>query len=254
MTIDFSWERDGFHIRVNEQTSFGEQEYDFVLYNGNGFSWKVDLLTSLLSGLGLPNNPVKGFSDKLKEYIIILNEYPNLYVADDEVGLAIKVSYELGVYEYICTFSHSPRVVYCRGNNLCNSISIKLIESELMPFNKLIKMLKKRLKEIKMSISKENLEAATYKVITLDGERFMKQSIKRFKKQVELIDPELVPEVSYIPAEDSYVAYYVFHDEDLWFIRGYIHSRNNSPDSFYNSFIVHLNRCIKFLRRGGYKC
>lgn len=254
MTIDFSWERDGFHIRVNEQTSFGEQEYDFVLYNGNGFSWKVDLLSSLLSGLGLPNNPVKGFSDKLKEYIIILNEYPNLYVADDEVGLAIKVSYELGVYEYICTFSHSPRVVYCRGNNLCNSISIKLIESELMPFNKLIKVLKKRLKEIKTSISKENLEAATYKVITLDGERFMKQSIKRFKKQVELIDPELVPEVSYIPAEDSYVAYYVFHDEDLWFIRGYIHSRNNSPDSFYNSFIVHLNRCIKFLRRGGYKC
>lgn len=254
MTIDFSWERDGFHIRVNEQTSFGEQEYDFVLYNGNGFSWKVDLLSSLLSGLGLPNNPVKGFSDKLKEYIIILNEYPNLYAADDEVGLAIKVSYELGVYEYICTFSHSPRVGYCRGNNLCNSISIKLIESELMPFNKLIKMLKKRLKEIKMSISKENLEAATYKVITLDGERFMKQSIKRFKKQVELIDPELVPEVSYIPAEDSYVAYYVFHDEDLWFIRGYIHARNNSPDSFYNSFIVHLNRCIKFLRRGGYKC
>jgi len=254
MTIDFSWERDGFHIRVNEQTSFGEQEYDFVLYNGNGFSWKVDLLTSLLSGLGLPNNPVKGFSNKLKEYIVILNEYPNLYAADDEVGLAIKVSYELGMYEYICTFSHSPRVVYCRGNNLCNSISIKLIESELMPFNKLIKMLKKRLKEIKMSISKENLEAATYKVITLDGERFMKQSIKRFKKQVELIDPELVPEVSYIPAEDSYVAYYVFHDEDLWFIRGYIHSRNNSPDSFYNSFIVHLNRCIKFLRRGGYKC
>lgn len=254
MTIDFSWERDGFHIRVNEQTSFGEQEYDFVLYNGNGFSWKVDLLTSLLSGLGLPNNPVKGFSNKLKEYIVILNEYPNLYAADDEVGLAIKVSYELGVYEYICTFSHSPRVVYCRGNNLCNSISIKLIESELMPFNKLIKVLKKRLKEIKTSISKENLEAATYKVITLDGERFMKQSIKRFKKQVELIDPELVPEVSYIPAEDSYVAYYVFHDEDLWFIRGYIHSRNNSPDSFYNSFIVHLNRCIKFLRRGGYKC
>lgn len=254
MTIDFSWERDGFHIRVNEQTSFGEQEYDFVLYNGNGFSWKVDLLSSLLSGLGLPNNPVKGFSDKLKEYIIILNEYPNLYAADDEVGLAIKVSYELGVYEYICTFSHSPRVGYCRGNNLCNSISIKLIESELMPFNKLIKMLKKRLKEIKMSISKENLEAATYKVITLDGERFMKQSIKRFKKQVELIDPELVPEVSYIPAEDSYVAYYVFHDEDLWFIRGYIHARNNSPDSFYNSFIVHLNRCIKFLRRGGYNC
>jgi len=254
MTIDFSWERDGFHIRVNEQTSFGEQEYDFVLYNGNGFSWKVDLLTSLLSGLGLPNNPVKGFSNKLKEYIVILNEYPNLYAADDEVGLAIKVSYEHGMYEYICTFSHSPRIICCKGNNLCNSISIKLIESELMPFNKLIKVLKKRLKEIKTSISKENLEAATYKVITLDGEEFIKKAVRRLKKEIELFDPESGDEMSYVPAKDSYVAYYVFHDEDLWFIKGYIHSRNNSPDSFYNSFIVHLNRCIKFLRRGGYKC